>query len=108
MKNLRWITGIMAVMMAGQLVMAEGAPSSRGRGGFAAALEHEVGLTPEQRDAVRGLLAKQRQETQALRDETDQKIRGMLNAEQQKKFDGFLADQKAQRQSRRNRRPAGN
>jgi len=58
-------------------------------------LERKVGLTPEQRDAVRGLLAEQRQKSQALREETDGKIRAILNPEQQKKFDEVLAQQKA-------------
>ena len=63
--------------------------------GFVSTLERKVGLTPEQRDAVRGLLAEQRQKSQALREETDGKIRAMLNPEQQKKFDEVLAEQKA-------------
>ncbi len=76
------------------------------RGGFAAKLEKTLGLTPEQRDAVRGLLAQQhqqmtalRQETapkyQSVRSETDAKIRGLLNPEQQKKFDALITQQKA-------------
>src|SRR5947209_17997354 len=72
--------------------------SNRGAGfGFAAVLDRSVGFTPEQRDAVRGLLADQRQKTQAMREQTDSKIRSLLNADQQKKFDAFLADQKARR-----------
>jgi hypothetical protein len=58
-------------------------------------LEKKVGLTPEQRDAVRGLLAEQRQKSQALREETDNKIRAMLNPDQQKKFDEVVAEQKS-------------
>jgi Spy/CpxP family protein refolding chaperone len=68
--------------------------------GFASLLERTVGLTPEQRDAVRGLLAQQREKSQALRQETDTKIRALLNADQQKKFDAMLAEQKARRASR--------
>jgi hypothetical protein len=77
------------------------AAGARGRGGFGflATLERAVGLNAEQRDAVRGLLATQRQKTEALRRDTDGKIRGLLTAEQQKKFDVLRAEQ----QSRRNR-----
>jgi len=76
--------------------------SRRGTGfGFAAMLEKTVNLTPEQNDAVRGLLAEQRRQSQALREQTDAKIRGLLNAEQQKKFDAFLAEQKTRRAGRR-------
>ena len=66
---------------------ARGGRSGRGAFGFIATLERKVGLTPEQRDAVRGLLAEQRQKSQAMREETDGKIRALLNPEQQKKFD---------------------
>lgn len=65
--------------------------------GYAARLERAVGLTPEQRDGVRGLLAEQRQKTQAMREETDARIRALLNVEQQKKFDEFQAQAKAKR-----------
>lgn len=65
--------------------------------GFAAALDRKLGLTPEQKDAVRGLLAQQHQQSVALREQTDQKIRALLNSEQQKKFDSMLAEQKASR-----------
>ena len=54
-------------------------------------------LTPEQRDSVRGLLAEQRQQSQALREQTDAKIRALLNADQQKKFDTMLTEQKERR-----------
>ncbi len=96
-----WITvlvvaGLASVSMAQNMPdAARGAHSGRGAFGFASTLEHKVGLTPEQRDAVRGLLAEQRQKSQALREETDSKIRGLLNPEQQKKFDEVLAEQKA-------------
>ncbi len=78
------------------------------RTGFAGTLEKTLGLTPEQRDSVRGLLAQQhermaalKQETapkyQSVREETDGKIRALLNPEQQKKFDVLLAQQNARR-----------
>jgi len=66
----------------------------RGSGGFIAGLDHSVGLTPEQRDAVHGLLAEQRRASQALREQTDVKIRAVLTPDQQKKFDAFLSQQK--------------
>lgn len=68
--------------------------------GFLATLDQTVGLTTEQQDAVRGLLASQRQAAQALREETDGKIRALLNAEQQKRFDTLLAEQKSRRAAR--------
>src|ERR1700692_2593567 len=71
--------------------------ATHGGFGFAAALDRKLGLTPEQKDAVRGLLAQQHQQSVSLREETDQKIRALLNAEQQKKFDSMLAEQKASR-----------
>ncbi len=60
-------------------------------------LERSVGLSPEQRDAVRGLMAEQRQKTQAVREDTDGKIRALLTAEQQKKYDAFRAQNKAKK-----------
>ena len=105
MKHSCWKSSWMAVLVVAGLsamsVAQDGAGTARnvrsGRGsfGFIATLEQKVGLTPEQRDAVRGLLAEQRQKSQALREETDGKIRAMLNPEQQKKFDTVLAEQKA-------------
>lgn len=74
---------------------AAGMRGGRGAFGFVSTLEKRVGLSPEQRDAVRGLLAEQRQKSQALRQDTDSKIRGLLTAEQQKKFDSVLAEQKS-------------
>jgi len=71
--------------------------SPRGSFGFISQLEKSVGLTPEQEDAVRGLLAEQRRQALALRGQTDQKIRALLNSEQQKKFDALLAEQKTRR-----------
>ena len=68
--------------------------------GFLSSLDRSVGLSPEQRDAVRGLLAAQREQSQALREQTDTKIRAVLNGDQQKKFDQLLAEQKAQRARR--------
>ena len=96
-----WITvlvvaGFASMSMAQELPdAARGGRPARGAFGFVSTLEQKVGLTPEQRDSVRGLLAEQRQKSQALREETDSKIRALLNPDQQKKFDGVLAGQKA-------------
>ena len=75
------------------------APASKGRGGFGflAGLDRSVGLTPEQKDSIRGLLAEQRQASQSLRQQTDEKIRAALTPVQQKKFDEFIAQQKNSR-----------
>ena len=90
------VTG-MAMMSLAQDTPAAARAAKNGRGGigFVAILERKVGLTPEQRDSVRGLLAEQRQKSQALREETDHKIRAILNPEQQQKFDEVLAEQKS-------------
>jgi len=96
------VAGLSAMSLAQDAATAARTrPSGRGAFGFIATLERQVGLTPEQRDAVRGLLAEQRQKSQSLREETDGKIRAMLNPEQQKKFDEVVAQQK-------NRRRQGN
>lgn len=80
--------------------------SSRGGAySFENRMSQAVGLSPEQRDAVHGLLAEQRKQHTAIQEQTDSKIRGMLNPEQQKKFDAFLAEQKAERAARY-RRPS--
>ncbi len=90
------VAGMASVSMAQDLPdAARSAGSGRGAFGFVSILEHKVGLTPEQLDTVRGLLAAQRQKSQAMREETDGKIRALLNPEQQTKFDDVLADQKA-------------
>ena len=90
------VTGLAAMSMAQDAPAARnGTRGARGGSGFVATLEHKVGLTPEQRDSVRGLLAAQHQKSQALREETDQKIRAILNPEQQVKFDQVLAEQKS-------------
>jgi len=96
-----WITvlviaGVASLSMAQDMSGAARSAGKSGRGafGFVATLERKVGLTPEQQDAVRGLLAEQRQKSQALREETDGKIRAILNPDQQKKFDDVLAEQK--------------
>jgi len=68
--------------------------------GFLATLERSVGISPEQRDAIRGLMAQQREAVKKVRQETDTKIRAVLTPEQQKKFDAFLAEQKAKRGNR--------
>ena len=71
--------------------------SGRGGFGFLATLDRTVGLSAEQRDTVRGLLATQREKTDALRRDTDVKIRDLLNADQQKKFDALRAEQQSRR-----------
>ena len=68
--------------------------------GFLATLDQSLKLSPEQRDAVRGLLASQRQAAQELRQETDNKIRALLNSDQQKRFDALLAEQQSRRAAR--------
>jgi len=79
---------------------------------FRMKLEKQLGLTPEQRDAVRGLLNEQREQMnvlrketapkyQTVRNETDQKIRALLNPDQQTKFDSFIAQQKKEHEQRR-------
>ena len=84
---------------------------SRGPSSFERRLR-TLGLTPEQLDAVHGILAQQREQFRALREETDpkyasileqtdSKIRTMLNPEQQQKFDKLVAQQKAERAQRR-------
>jgi Spy/CpxP family protein refolding chaperone len=90
-----FIAGLASMSMAQDRPATHSAGSGRGAYGFVSTLEHKVGLTPEQRDSVRGLLAEQRQKSQAMREETDGKIRAILNPEQQKKFDEVLAEQKA-------------
>jgi len=97
-----WMT-VLTVLSLATVAFAQDVPSAaksankggRSPFGFMAVLERKVGLTPEQRDSVRGLLAEQRQKSAALREETDGKIRAILNRDQQEKFDEVLADQKA-------------
>jgi Spy/CpxP family protein refolding chaperone len=112
----QWAVGILIVGSFASGGIAQEAPlppaathshtagaSARGRSsgfGFAALLERTISLTPEQSDAVRGLLAEQRRQNQTLREQTDSKIRALLNPEQQKKFDAFLAEQKTRRAGR--------
>jgi hypothetical protein len=101
-KKSSWMTMLVLAGLA-SFSLAQDMPGTRaGRGafGFASALEKKVGLSAQQRDAVRGLLADQRLKSQALRQETDTKIRGLLNAEQQKKFDAMKAEQKARFQKK--------
>jgi len=94
----RMMLGVGLLSVLGAAVQAEpNAAAGKGAFGYAGRLERAVGLTPEQRDGVRGLLAEQRQKTQAVREETDTRIRALLNAEQQKKFDAFQAQSKAKR-----------
>jgi len=98
-----WMTILMVAGLSAMSMAQDGAAAARsarsGRSafGFISTLERQVGLTPEQRDAVRGLLADQRQKSQALREDTDGKIRALLNPEQQKKFDEVLAQLKSRR-----------
>ena len=95
------VAGLSAMSLAQNVpAAAHSGRSGRGGFGFIATLEKQVGLTPEQSDAVRGLLAAQRQKSQALREDTDLKIRALLNPEQQKKFDDVVAQQKARRGQR--------
>jgi len=74
---------------------AAGRPS-----GFLVTMERTVGISPEQREAIRGLMAQQREEMKKIRATTDTKIRAVLTPDQQKKFDAFLAEQKAKRATR--------
>jgi Spy/CpxP family protein refolding chaperone len=71
--------------------------------GFQSQLDKAVGLTLEQRDAVRGLLAQQHKDRVAMQEQTDSKIRALLNPDQQKKFDAFLAEQKQEHSARYHR-----
>jgi len=89
------MVGLMASFVPGLIAAQPGDAPGRGSFGYMARLERSVGLSPEQRDAVRGLMAEQRQKTQAVREETDGKIRGLLTADQQKKYDAFRAQNKA-------------
>jgi len=67
-KTVLMVAGLGSMSMAqDRPAAARSAGSGRGAYGFVSTLEHKVGLTPEQRDAVRGLLAEQRQKSQALR-----------------------------------------
>jgi len=73
---------------------------ARGGFGFEGRLGKAVGLSTEQRETVHGLLAEQRQQRTAIQEQTDAKIRALLNPEQQKKFDAFLNQQKQERAAR--------
>lgn len=92
-----WLTVGMIATVAPVLIAAQPGESPNRSFGYMARLEKSVGLSPEQRDAVRGLMAEQRQKTQAVREEVDGKIRSLLNGEQQKKYDAFRAQNKAKR-----------
>jgi Spy/CpxP family protein refolding chaperone len=93
------------VAPAAHSMAATSARYSNGFGhfGFQSQLDKAVGLTPEQKDAVRGLLAQQHKDRVAMQEQTDSKIRAVLNPEQQKKFDAFLAEQKQSRNAARHR-----
>lgn len=108
--KMTWHTFALGLMMAGGLMTsgwangpAAAAAKSRGGFGFIAMLDRSVGLNDEQRDSVRGLLAQQRDQTKAIREQTDSRIRALLTPDQQKKFDAFLANQQSQRRSRMSR-----
>ena len=73
---------------------------SRGASGFLATLEKTVGISTEQRDTIRGLLAEQREAMRSLREQTDKKIRAVLTSDQQRKFDALLAEQKVRRNAK--------
>src|SRR5690348_1208844 len=118
MQSRQWMHSLICLMLIRSLVLsafaaepipssnAGGAPSAsvlshnragyrgagRGFTGFQRRLEHALGLTPEQREAVHGLLAQQHEQLQALREtmepkyrdiqeQTDARIRALLNAE---------------------------
>lgn len=105
----QWVTGLVLIGGLSAAALAQDVatqPRTHGRpmGGFAATLDRQVGLTPEQKDSVRGLLAEQRQKSQAMRDETDKKIRALLNPAQQTKFDALLAEQASRRSKNRSNR----
>ena len=74
-----------------------GFSGGRSGGGWLGQLNQSVGLTLEQREAIQGLMAQQREQRNALYAGTNAKIRGLLNAQQQAKFDDFIAEQKNRR-----------
>ncbi len=106
-KKPSWITVLIVAGFASMSLAQEppaarsGVKTGRGAYGFVAMVDHKVGLSPEQKDAVRGLLAEQREKSKAIRQETDKKIRGLLNTDQQKKFDAVLAEQKSNAMQKR-------
>ncbi|HVO33303.1 MAG TPA: hypothetical protein VMU17_05250 [Elusimicrobiota bacterium] len=122
MSQMQWkpiVIGLTLLGVAAPAILAQDGPVStdaaassrwsRGRMpgyGFATVLDQTLGLTPEQRDSVRGLLAQQREQTQTLRQATDAKIRALLTPDQQKKFDELLAKQKSQRSRSTRKSPA--
>lgn len=120
MQTCHWQQTLISLMLMGTLTLpcfATRAESSANKGAhkrsgmaggwsrFEAKLDHTLGLSVEQKEAVRGLLAQQHQELRGLRagiepkyqtiqEQTDAKIRALLNPEQQKKFDVMVAQQK--------------
>jgi hypothetical protein len=119
MQKKQWLGMVVGLVLVQALTLNTGAQDSfpkggKGTNGFQTRMEHAVGLTPEQKEAVRGLLAQQSQDLRGLRDsiepkmasvqsDTDAKIRALLNPEQLKKFDAFLVKQKQSRASRSRR-----
>lgn len=100
-----WTAMVMAAFlsvtaMSPALAAENARPGLRGNGGFAGTLQRQLGLTVEQHEAVRGLLAEQREQQQAIRAKTDERIRALLTPDQKKKFDAYVAQQKQRRQSR--------
>jgi hypothetical protein len=92
------LVGLLApVWLAGMARCETPAPAVRGSNGYIARLDRAVGLRPEQRDAVRGMLSQQREKTQSIRTETDAKIRAVLSPDQQKRYDAFQTESQARR-----------
>jgi dsDNA-binding SOS-regulon protein len=111
-QGLQALGSLLVVPMLALSAFAKEPAMPAGRtGGFQTRIEKAVGLNAEQREAVSGLLAQQREDLKTLREnhtpqyaavqeQTDAKIRALLNPEQQKKFDAFLAKQKQARKSK--------
>src|SRR5437773_8950192 len=91
------LTVIRAMVLTAYAQDVPAAAAHFGRPGFQSQLDKAVGLTPEQRDTVHGLLAQQHRDRLAMQEQTDAKIRSLLSPEQQKKFDTFLTEQKQSR-----------
>jgi hypothetical protein len=86
---------------------------SRGRGGrgHLERLQHELDLTPDQRDSVRAILerhrpgfdsvwADTRPRYETLRDQVRSDIRAQLNPDQQQRYDDMIARLDAERRAR--------
>ncbi len=83
-----------ALALVGYGGWASAAPYA-GRNGFATRLTRQLSLSAEQQEALRGVMADQRQQMANVRTQTDAKIRGLLTPEQQAKFDSLQAKQKS-------------